>query len=369
MPWSGPGAGLLERRGVMGQLMGVGLSHYPPLSGRDEDMAGILHWTLEDPSIPPTTRDPSSWPARMRDEWGDDGGVKSAAAHRAKLLDAFDHLREEIDAFQPDAVLIWGDDQYENFREDVVPPFCVQLYDDLEVFPWRQVGESGMMKGKANVWGEDSDMSVHVRGARDMGRCIVDGLLQREIDVSYAYRPLHHAGLPHAFLNTILYLDHRRAGFDYPVLPFSVNCYGRRVVSCKGYLTRMADPIEFDPPSPSPARLMRVGAAAAEALAENRCRVVLIASSSWSHAFLCDKTWRLRPDTPSDRRLYAARTEGDFETWRKTPLEDLENSGQQEMLNWFAHLGAMERTASVLEWSTLIETDVFNSNKAFPIFR
>lgn len=349
--------------------MGVGLSHYPPLSGRDEDMAGILRWTLEDPSIPPTTRDPSSWPARMRDEWGDDGALRSAAAHRAQLLDAFDRVRQAIDAFQPDALLIWGDDQYENFREDVIPPFCVHLYDDLDVFPWRQVAESGMMKGKPNMWGEDSNMSVHVRGARDMGRCVVDGLLQRDIDVAYAYRPLHHAGLPHAFLNTVLYLDHRRTGFDYPVLPFSVNCYGRRVVSCKGYLTRIANAIELDPPSPSPARMMRVGAAVAETLSESPWRVVLIASSSWSHAFLCDKTWRLRPDTLSDQRLYSAMTEGDFETWRKTTLEDLEDAGQQEMLNWFALLGAIERTDSTLVWSTLIETDVFNSNKAFAIFQ
>ena len=38
----------------------------------------------------------------------------------------------------------------------------------------------------------------------------------------------------HAFLNTLLYLDYDRQGFPYPVVPFSINCYGRRVISQYG---------------------------------------------------------------------------------------------------------------------------------------
>ena len=37
--------------------------------------------------------------------------------------------------------------------------------------------------------------------------------------------------LGHAFENTVLLLDDDRVGFDYPLVPFSVNCYGRRVNS------------------------------------------------------------------------------------------------------------------------------------------
>lgn len=35
-------------------------------------------------------------------------------------------------------------------------------------------------------------------------------------------------------------------------------------------------------------------------------RVTLVASSSWSHAFLIDKSWHITPDTAADRRLYDA---------------------------------------------------------------
>ena len=37
-----------------------------------------------------------------------------------------------------------------------------------------------------------------------------EGLLDEEFDVAYAYEPLHHSGIPHAFMNSVLFLDHDR---------------------------------------------------------------------------------------------------------------------------------------------------------------
>jgi hypothetical protein len=96
---------------------------------------------------------------------------------------------------------------------------------------------------------------------------------------------------------------------------------------------------------------------------------VLVASSSWSHAFLSDKTWRLHPDTDSDRRLYRALAAADFAAWRETPLSAVEEAGQQEMLNWFCLLGAVEELGLGLEWSEFVETWIFNSNKCFALWR
>ena len=36
----------------MAEILGLGLTHYPPLCVPDADMAGILRWTLQDPAIP-----------------------------------------------------------------------------------------------------------------------------------------------------------------------------------------------------------------------------------------------------------------------------------------------------------------------------
>jgi hypothetical protein len=197
---------------------------------------------------------------------------------------------------------------------------------------------------------------------------LVTELLGEGIDVAYAYQPLHHAGFAHAFLNSVLYLDYHRRGFPYPVVAFPVNCYGRRVISFRGFLSRFADQNPLDPPSPSPRRLMEVGATTARVLRESDLRVALIASSSWSHAFLCDKTWRLYPDTESDRRLYSALEQGDFDAWQDVTLAELEDAAQQEVLTWFALMGAMQELGRTPTWSMFVESHIFNSNKVFAVF-
>ena len=47
-------------------------------------------------------------------------------------------VRQALDDFDPDFVLIWGDDQYENFKEDIVPAFSVLAYEDMTIKPWEQ---------------------------------------------------------------------------------------------------------------------------------------------------------------------------------------------------------------------------------------
>jgi hypothetical protein len=353
----------------MGEVLGIGLSHYPPLSLRDEDMASILRrFALQDPAVPDEAKDPSNWPELMRREWGHDEGRASAATHRAELLDAFRKLRRLLDEFAPDAIVIWGDDQYENFKEDIVPPYAVLALPDMELRPWADAGDSADVRGRPNAWDEPPETTLSVRGRPDIAKELVTGLLDRKIDVSYAYRTLHHPGLPHAFLNAVLYLDYDRMGFDHPVIPFSINCYGRRVIADKGFVSNLGDDLDPDPPSPRPDRLMEVGAATAEVLASNDWRVALMASSSWSHAFLCDKHLRLRPDTPSDRKLYDAMVAADYDVWRSCQLDDIEDAGQHELLNWFPLLGAMEALGHRVSWSCFVETDVFNSNKVFATF-
>ena len=349
----------------MTEILGLGMTHYPPLIGHDRDMAGILRTILKDPGLPERYRDPAGWPEPMRREYGADGGTAAAAAHRASLLQHFRHARKLLDEFRPEVVVIWGDDQHENFTEDIIPPFCVLAYDQIEArHRTRDAGN--------NVWGETEDTAIRLPGHREAGKFLARRLLEQDIDVSYAYTPLHHPGLAHAFLNTILYLDYDRVGFNYPVVAFQVNCYGRRVIAQRGFRASLVKPLadaELDPPSPSPKRCMEAGAAVARAMRESPWRTALIASSSWSHAFLTDKNHQLYPDIEADRRLYEALRRGDYDAWRATPLADIEASGQQEMLNWYMLAGAMEALGRKPDECDFIETWIFNSNKCFAVFK
>jgi hypothetical protein len=349
----------------MGEILGLGMTHYPPLIGQDRDMANILRTVLRDPGLPERYRDPANWPEPMRRDFADDGGTAAAATHRESLLRHFRHARQLLDDFRPDVVVIWGDDQHENFVDDVIPPFCVLAYDRIEAT--HRARDAGN-----NVWGEGAETVFRIPGHREAGKFLARRLLEQDIDVSYAYKPLHHPGLAHAFLNTIMYLDYDRAGFPYPVVAFQVNCYGRRVIAQRGFRGSLERPLgdaELDPPSPSPKRCMEAGAAAARAMRESPWRTALIASSSWSHAFLTDKNHQLYPDIEADRQLYEALRRGDYETWRATPLASIETSGQQEMLNWFMLAGAMEELGRKADECEFMESWIFNSNKCFAVFK
>jgi len=351
---------------LMAEILGLGLSHYPPLTWTDERMADLLRMTLRDPAIPAEAKDPATWPAAMQSEWGTDGGHAAAAVHRQALVEQFRRVRRELDEFRPDIVLIWGDDQYENFREDIIPPFTVCAFDDIDLYPWQHT--KGMAE-RPNAWGEGPDLHYRLRGRRDVAKHLTTELIKQNFDIAYAYQPLHHPSLAHAFSNAILYLDYDRQGWDYPTIAMPVNCYGSRVICARGSMTRFDAPLEFDPPSPSPARCMDLGAAVGRILQASPWRVALIASSSWSHAFLVDHTWRLRPDTPADRALYEALVQGRHDTWRERSTEQIEHAGQQELLNWYPLLGAMQAVGNQLKWSEFVETAVFNSNKVFATYK
>jgi hypothetical protein len=140
--------------------LGLGMTHYPMLLTTDNLMAFLLAGTLTDPDIPATAKDPASWPDSMRADWADDGGTAAAAVHRRDLLNGLARVRAALDEFEPDIVVVWGDDQYENFREEVVPPFCVLAYEDIEVHPFGMIAERHM----PNYWGAPDDARITLHG-------------------------------------------------------------------------------------------------------------------------------------------------------------------------------------------------------------
>jgi hypothetical protein len=348
----------------MGEILGIGTTHYPGAVNNPENFSGIVRSVLGDPALPEKYRDRANWPAPMREEYGDDEGRGAGRRHQAALIEHFRKARAELDRFNPDIVIIFGDDQYENFKEGIIPPFCVQAYEEVVFHPFAHA------RGQ-NIWGEPADKEFRIKGHRQAGKYLARRLIEQDIDTPYAYEPLHDE-LSHAFANTIMFLDWDRKGFPWAVIPFQINCYGSRVIfqrGGRGPLGGAADEGDLDPPSPSPARCMQVGAGIARAMSASPWKVALVASSSWSHAFLTDKNWQLHPDVPADRRLFDALCAGDYDTWRNTSLASFVESGQQEMLNWATLVGAMAELGRKPDVCEFVETWVCNSDKILAIFR
>ena len=353
----------------MGQILGLGMTHYPPLSMKG-NMSRRIQMCLDDPALPERLRSVANWHPTMREQWGVDSGQAHSDRHRQDLIDQFRRIRAELDRFEPDFVLIWGDDQYENFREDCVPSFSVLAYDAIEIQPWK-----GHQRGP-NAWDEPEEKTFTMKGHRAGGKYLASALLKEGIDVAYAYKPLHRT-LGHAFTNSLLYLDYDRKGLPYPIVPFAVNAYGRWVIASRGgallpsEAARLPkDDSDLDPPAPQPWRCFDVGGAIARALRASPWRVAVIASSSWSHSFLVRKHALMFPDVESDRRYYEALKAGDWQTWRNTTIEEVEDRGHHEVLNWFCLAGAMHELGHKKpDESVFLESWITNSDKVFAVFR
>ena len=141
----------------MGQILGLGITHYPPLCYKG-NLTRRIKLLQADPLLPEHLRTPAGWPPTMREQWGTDEGQSHSEKHRSDLIHHFRRIRAELDAFEPDFVLLWGDDQYENYQEDCVPPFSVLAYESVDIQPWQ-----GHQRGRELV-GRARRQDVHDQG-------------------------------------------------------------------------------------------------------------------------------------------------------------------------------------------------------------
>jgi len=338
----------------MGEILGVGCSHGPGIIGPPETLTEIyLKLNLASELTPAHMKDPKNWPAKMREEWADDEGMAYARAYQGKLQPAYRQARAAIDEFKPDFVLIFGDDQYEVFQEDLIPPFALFAIDEV-------------------VCGRKEKFTI--KGHPEAGNHISRGLIQRGFDVGTSWKLRNREDYGHAFTSTVQYLDQDDggAGFDHPVIPFSINCYGSHMripgpnrVPIRGRI--LEDDDDPPPPSPLPWRTYDMGKAVAEVIRESPYRAVVIGSSSWSHASLTPKNDFLWPDIEADHRRLHELESGEFWRWRDLTPEEINDAGQHEILNWIALAGAMEgRKADIL---TFADCYIFNSEKTVCLFR
>lgn len=355
----------------MGEVLGIGVTHYPPfMSGKPESYAGILKGIMRSPNVPDEMKDPANWPSGMQDEWNNE--LERAEEHQSQHREAFLKVRAAIDEFKPDAVFVFGDDQYENFKETIIPPFNIFCAPDFPSKPFRS---------EQNLWGIDPEEVVNYKGASNLAKEVANELVERHFPVPYSYTPstLHwDRGLSHAFINGLTYLDWDHDNeWTYPTIPVAVNCYGKVVISNRGGSANIQDTrtdeekdvlIDFPgPQGPTPRSCFELGDHLRKILEEMPGRYVIMASSGWSHAFLTTKHHWLWPDRDFDRARFEELRAGEQFKWENLNNEEIDDAGDAEFKNWICLAGSMkDRTPEIVDY---METWIFNSQKCFAIFR
>ena len=355
----------------MSDILGVGITHYPPLLGQPATYANLLRAILKSPHIPDEAKDPSQWPEAMQAQWHDEAA--EAEAHQQRHIEALRTVRRAIDDFNPDAVIIFGDDQYENFKEDVIPPFNMYCMDAFHSTPFARLRPPAH---ESNIWGVDPEFAYAIPGAGHLARRLADAIISADCPIAYSYRFNNQDHLTHAFANALVYLDWDQDGWPYPIIPVAVNCYGTGVVQTRGGMAQLFDPRPVNerdayldtpgPAGPTPRSCFAVGQALRQALDMESGRYVVMASSGWSHAFLTAKHHWLYPDRAFDADRVDELRAGSQARWADLTNDAVEGAGSQEFKNWICLAGVVpERTAHVVDY---LDTWIFNSQKCFALF-
>ena len=224
---------------------------------------------------------------------------------------AITQLADMFEQVSPDLAIIVGEDQHEQFRDDLMPALTVYWGDMIENKP-REVNERTPPSFTAARWAfglEEKSYPV----ASDLGRHIVEHLVENEFDVAHCRKLPRPQGVGHAF--SFVY---RRImnGNVIPHVPVMVNTY-------------------YPPNQFTPGRAYKLGRAlrkAVDAWAPPDAKVAFIASGGLSHFVVNEEL---------DRAVLAAMRAHDGEAMRNTPRSQM-HSGSSEILNWIVVAAAMD---------------------------
>jgi 2,3-dihydroxyphenylpropionate 1,2-dioxygenase len=212
------------------------------------------------------------------------------------LLDAtvaaMRELGKILDETMPDVIVFLGSDHLETFSMTCSPTFAIVTGS----------------RARAEFGGRRYDLPVH----REMAEDFLNKLVRADFDMAYSEDAL----LGHTFAVPFEYV---LGGRPIPVVPFHTNVYL--------------------PPLPSPSRCAALGRQIAAVIASRPERVAILASGGMSHY---PGTWKYpTPEFEFDRWVLRELEQGNAAAVHSLTVEQLDEAGNTELLNWAILLGAI----------------------------
>jgi hypothetical protein len=209
-----------------------------------------------------------------------------------------------------DAIVIFGDDQHEQFNDENMPAMAIfhgetfnlkRRRDTATLAPWWAIEEAN--------WEDTRD---EYNAQPELAKHLITSLTDQEFEITRCSQLRPEIGIGHAF--SFLY---RRMWpeCDVPIVPVMVNTY-------------------YPPNQPTPQRCYALGQAVREAVAgwKGGKRVAVMASGGLSHIIM---------DESLDRAFIDGMLKKDREQICAVPRPKL-RGGTSEILNWIAVAGASE---------------------------
>lgn len=296
-------------------VIGIGTSHSPQLSVRAADWQVLREKDETDPRLdyqkllknakPGLESELTAEKFRQRDE---------------ACLAAIKVLGDALQKSKADVVVVFGDDQHEQFHDENMPTFAIYHGKSLPVVThtgrnpaaWKNAEERGWA-ATAPEYETEPALAEH----------LIRALAEAEFDIARCNKLRPEIGVGHAF--SFLY---RRVlpGGKLPMVPVMVNTY-------------------YPPNQPTPKRCYAFGQAVRKAIEswDSNKRVALMASGGLSHVVIDEEIDAMTIDGLKNKKP---------DVFFRLPRERLWG-GTSEILNWVALAGAMEdRELKYLDYVT-----------------
>jgi len=229
-------------------------------------------------------------------------------------MEAIAKLRQKLEAFDPDVLIVVGDDQHENLVDDNMPPFSIYMGEEVEA----SVSLRYLNQPK-------SENRTKYRVDAKLAGALVAGLMDEGFDPAYSKRTRYDGGLGHAFARVLKFLT---PDAGRRVIPVMVNTYY--------------------PPAPSAHRCAQFGVALAKLVDRfpSTDRVVVIASGGLSHTKI---------DEQLDEKFIRALQHNDTDYMSAIPASVLVE-GTSEIRNWIVTAAAANCNGTMVDYCPLYRT-------------
>jgi aromatic ring-opening dioxygenase catalytic subunit (LigB family) len=160
-----------------------------------------------------------------RGGWSTDTPIDSVeenARKEARIKAAFGVLREHLEASKPDVLLIFGDDQLEQFNFKNFPALSLYVGDAFEGYKISRMIGLPVMPGRKER-PKTPETWVKVQSHPELSHALIRELMIDGFDLAFSNELSDpDEGMGHAFMRPLYYLDPE---YRLPMVPFSVNCY------------------------------------------------------------------------------------------------------------------------------------------------
>lgn len=285
-------------------VIGLGTSHSPQLSIRAKDWEYLLKKDQTDPRLDYQALLKRAKPGLEKELTLEKFRERDEACQKAIRT-----LGDALRASQADVVIIFGDDQQEQFHDDNMPMFSIYHGKSIPVVNDNKHRPAGWKDAERRGW---ADTMSQYETEQDLANHLIRSLVDAEFDVARCNQLREEIGVGHAF--SFLY---RRLlpGGALPMVPIMVNTY-------------------YPPNQPSPKRCYVFGQAVRKAIDSwpSERKVALMASGGLSHVVIDEEIDAMVIDGLKNKKP---------EVLFRLPRERL-RGGTSEILNWVALAGAME---------------------------